>query len=49
MTGEELYQLYVDAHAKCNCGVDNWDDLGDGQDIWNDMARELPVMPQREI
>lgn len=41
MTGEELYQLYVDAYEQRGCIVDSWDWLGDEQEVWNEIADGL--------
>jgi len=42
VTGEQLYQLYVDAHHRQSCGVDDWSALLDcDQQIWNEMASRI--------
>jgi hypothetical protein len=43
MTGEELYEMYVEEMFKQNCVVDNWDDLNPEIDhpAWDGMAARL--------
>lgn len=40
MNGYQLYQLYTQAHARRNIGVDDWYSLTmKDMDIWNEVAR----------
>jgi|GEM_PF-4668034 len=41
MTGEALYKIYAKENEKLGVGVDEWDDLGDDQEVWEAMAEKL--------
>lgn len=42
MTGQELYDMYVQAHADEGIGIDEWADLPPtDHDIWNAIAAGL--------
>jgi len=50
MSGEELYNLYVDAMAKENCAIDEWGLLDDiDRAAWSSVAKLVqysqPVRP----
>lgn len=46
MSGEDLYQRYLEANAAEGCDVDVWDDLSDmDQRVWERLAENLPDMP----
>ena len=42
MTGEELYEMYVNEMKRQRVGVDPWEDLPvTDQNAWNEMAEKL--------
>ena len=42
MTGEELYQLWVDANEVENCSVDPWESMDErDRAVWQYMAERL--------
>ena len=48
MTGQELYQLYIDANAEDSCGVEAWEDLDADQGVWNRMAKLIEESQPRQ-
>jgi hypothetical protein len=46
VTGEELYELYVEANDTISCGVDDWKGLDErDHEVWNYMASQLQPIP----
>lgn len=47
MTGEQLYALYAEGHARRDCSVDLWEELPeDEREVWRWMAGELALTEQ---
>lgn len=46
MSGEDLYQLFVQANREQSCEIDSWDEMTDDERAaWNRTAELLPDMP----
>lgn len=42
MTGEDLYNLYVQEFASRNCAVDSWEEMAEiDRSVWNALAKGL--------
>lgn len=42
MTGEQLYEIYIQEHENRGCGVDSWHQLDAmTQEVFNAMAQRL--------